>query len=192
MRGMRFNDSSDAPGLIAGTAPVRQPGRGEMLIRVHTAGVTPTECIRLPTHPRRRKENRSVGHDQMGREARSARAQQTERRDLAVCRTRLPSVPSIFTATRKATSSRKPPGRFKPMVPEDSALLGCSNSSATTCYGSITQTESDGQIATYADVKFVPRQLSEPREEYHELRIASRPRLIPFDLSSWAVINPLT
>ena len=69
MRGMRFNDSSDAPGLIAGTAPVRQPGRGEMLIRVHTAGVTPTECIRLPTHPRRRKENRSdSGHDQMGRE----------------------------------------------------------------------------------------------------------------------------
>ena len=84
------------------------------------------------------------------------------------------------------------PGTLQPMVPEDSALLGCSNSSATTCYGSITQTESDGQIATYADVKFVPRQLSEPREEYHELRIASRPCLIPFDLSSWAVINPLT
>ena len=40
---MRFNDSFDARALIAGTAPVPQPGRGEMLIRVHAAGVTPTE-----------------------------------------------------------------------------------------------------------------------------------------------------
>ena len=52
--------------------------------------------------------------------------------------------------------------------------------------------ESDGQIQTYADLKFVPRQLSEPRQEYHGLRIATRPCLNPFDLSSWAVINPLT
>ena len=56
------------------------------------------------------------------------------------------------------------PGTLKPMVPEDSALLGCSSSQATTSFGSITQTEADGQIATYTDVKFVPRQLSEPRQ----------------------------
>ncbi|MGA7880006.1 MAG: alcohol dehydrogenase catalytic domain-containing protein [Terrimicrobiaceae bacterium] len=49
MRVMRFNDSSDAPALIAGTAPVPQPGRGELLIRVHTAGVTPTELLWYPT-----------------------------------------------------------------------------------------------------------------------------------------------
>jgi NADPH:quinone reductase-like Zn-dependent oxidoreductase len=49
MRVMRFNDSSDAPALIAGTAPVPQPGRGEMLIRVHAAGVTPTELLWYPT-----------------------------------------------------------------------------------------------------------------------------------------------
>ena len=49
MRVMRFNDSSDAPALIAGTAPVPQPGRGEMLIRVHAAGVTPTELRWYPT-----------------------------------------------------------------------------------------------------------------------------------------------
>ena len=84
------------------------------------------------------------------------------------------------------------PGTLQPMVPEDSALLGCSTSQATTSFGSVTQTEADGQIQTYADLKFVPRQLSEPRQEYHELRIATRPCLIPFDLSSWAVINPLT
>jgi NADPH:quinone reductase-like Zn-dependent oxidoreductase len=46
---MRFNDSFDAPALIAGTAPVPQPGRGEMLIRVHAAGVTPTELRWYPT-----------------------------------------------------------------------------------------------------------------------------------------------
>ena len=49
MRVMRFNDSSDAPALIPGTAPVPQPDRGEMLIRVHAAGVAPTELLWYPT-----------------------------------------------------------------------------------------------------------------------------------------------
>jgi NADPH:quinone reductase-like Zn-dependent oxidoreductase len=49
MKVMRFNNSSDAPALIAGTAAVPQPGRGEMLIRVHAAGVTPTELRWYPT-----------------------------------------------------------------------------------------------------------------------------------------------
>ena len=49
MRVMRFNGSSDAPALIAGTAPVPQPSRGEMLVRVHAAGVTPTELLWYPT-----------------------------------------------------------------------------------------------------------------------------------------------
>jgi NADPH:quinone reductase-like Zn-dependent oxidoreductase len=49
MKVMRFNDFSDAPALIAGTAPVPQPGRGEMLIRVYAAGVTPTELRWYPT-----------------------------------------------------------------------------------------------------------------------------------------------
>jgi NADPH:quinone reductase-like Zn-dependent oxidoreductase len=40
---MRFNDSSDASALIAGTAPVPEPSCGELLIRIHAAGVTPTE-----------------------------------------------------------------------------------------------------------------------------------------------------
>ena len=46
---MRFNDSFDAPALITGTAPVPQPCRGEMLVRVHAAGVTPTELQWYPT-----------------------------------------------------------------------------------------------------------------------------------------------
>jgi NADPH:quinone reductase-like Zn-dependent oxidoreductase len=49
MKVMRFNDSSNVPALIAGTAPVPEPGRGEMLIRVHAAGVTPTELRWYPT-----------------------------------------------------------------------------------------------------------------------------------------------
>ena len=49
MKVMRFNDSYDAPALIAGTAPVPQPGRGEILVRVHAAGVTPTELRWYPT-----------------------------------------------------------------------------------------------------------------------------------------------
>ncbi|HEY5811706.1 MAG TPA: NADP-dependent oxidoreductase [Terrimicrobiaceae bacterium] len=49
MRVVRFNNSLDSPALIAGTASVPQPGRGEILIRVHAAGVTPTELQWYPT-----------------------------------------------------------------------------------------------------------------------------------------------
>jgi NADPH:quinone reductase-like Zn-dependent oxidoreductase len=49
MKVMRFNDSLDSPALIAGTAPVPQPGRGEILVRIHAAGVTPTELQWYPT-----------------------------------------------------------------------------------------------------------------------------------------------
>ena len=49
MRVMRFNDSTDAPALIAATALVPQPRPDEMLIRVLAAGVTPTELRWYPT-----------------------------------------------------------------------------------------------------------------------------------------------
>ena len=49
MKVMRFNDSSDAPALLACTAPVPQPGRGEILVRIRAAGVTPTELQWYPT-----------------------------------------------------------------------------------------------------------------------------------------------
>jgi hypothetical protein len=82
-------------------------------------------------------------------------------------------------------------GALKKMVPDDTCIVGCSNSPATVSYGSISQTEQDGEVRTYADVKFVPRRLSTPREDKVELRIASRPALVPFDLSGWVVIKPL-
>jgi NADPH:quinone reductase-like Zn-dependent oxidoreductase len=49
MKVMRFNDSRDAPALVVAIAPVPEPGGGEVLIRVHAAGVTPTELLWFPT-----------------------------------------------------------------------------------------------------------------------------------------------
>ena len=70
-------------------------------------------------------------------------------------------------------------------------LIGCSKSPATTSYGSVTQIEQDGSAQTYSDLKYVPRRLATPKEDRVELRIASRPCLIPFDLASWAVLKPV-
>ena len=49
MRIMRFNDSIDAPALIAATAPVPRPRPDELLTRVRAAGVTPTELQWYPS-----------------------------------------------------------------------------------------------------------------------------------------------
>ena len=80
---------------------------------------------------------------------------------------------------------------LKPMIDPKTVLLGCSKSPATTSFGSITQIEQSGEAASYSDLKFVPRRLATPREDRVELRIASRPCLVPYDLSSWAVLKPL-
>jgi hypothetical protein len=80
---------------------------------------------------------------------------------------------------------------LKPMIADDTVLLGCSKSPATTSYGAVTQVEQDGSTQTYSDLKFVPRRLAIPKEDRTELRIASRPCLVPFDLASWAVLKPV-
>jgi NADPH:quinone reductase-like Zn-dependent oxidoreductase len=49
MNVMRFNDLPGSPALIPGTAPIPEPKAGELLIRVHAAGVTPTELQWYPT-----------------------------------------------------------------------------------------------------------------------------------------------
>lgn len=46
---MRLSESPDAPLLIAADVPQPRPQRGELLVRVHAAGVTPTELLWLPT-----------------------------------------------------------------------------------------------------------------------------------------------
>jgi NADPH:quinone reductase-like Zn-dependent oxidoreductase len=49
MNVMRFNDSLENPALVLGTAPIPQPKAGELLIRVHAAGVTTAELQWYPT-----------------------------------------------------------------------------------------------------------------------------------------------
>jgi hypothetical protein len=44
MKVMRFNDSPEAPALIFGTAPIPESKEGELLIKVHAAGVTQPSC----------------------------------------------------------------------------------------------------------------------------------------------------
>jgi hypothetical protein len=83
-------------------------------------------------------------------------------------------------------------GVLKQMVPDDTCIVGCSTSPATVSYGSVAQTEQDGTVRTYADVKFIPRRLATPKEDKVEMRITSRPTLVPFDLSGWVVLKPLT
>ena len=47
----------DAPALIADAAPVPKPGRGEILVRIFAAGVTPNRVTLVPdnSHARRFK-----------------------------------------------------------------------------------------------------------------------------------------
>jgi NADPH:quinone reductase-like Zn-dependent oxidoreductase len=69
MNVMRFNDALDAPALMAGTAPVPEPGPGEILVRVFAAGVTPTELLWYPiTHTRdgARRSSAIPGHEFSG------------------------------------------------------------------------------------------------------------------------------
>ncbi len=49
MQVMRFNDSTAAPALIPGNAPIPRPRPGQLLIRVRAAGVTQTELLWYPT-----------------------------------------------------------------------------------------------------------------------------------------------
>ena len=49
MKVVRFDNSGGAPALVADTAPVPQPDQGQLLVRVHAAGVTRTEVLWYPT-----------------------------------------------------------------------------------------------------------------------------------------------
>jgi len=49
MHAFRFNDSPESPDLIPVEMEIPSPGPGERLIRIHAAGVTPTELVWYPT-----------------------------------------------------------------------------------------------------------------------------------------------
>ena len=45
MNAWQYNDNPEAPGLLRAELDRPTPGPGELLIRVHAAGVTPTELL---------------------------------------------------------------------------------------------------------------------------------------------------
>src|SRR5262247_445379 len=69
MRTMRLSEAADGPVLIEEHVPKPQPGRGELLVRVYAAGVTPTELLWYPTTHAKNGERRShavPGHEFSG------------------------------------------------------------------------------------------------------------------------------
>jgi NADPH:quinone reductase-like Zn-dependent oxidoreductase len=69
MKTMRLADSAQASVLIEDDVAQPQPRRGELLVRVHAAGVTPTEPLWYPTthHKDGKKRSRAIpGHEFSG------------------------------------------------------------------------------------------------------------------------------
>lgn len=69
MKTMRWSDAAQPPVLIEETVPQPQPQRGELLVRVYAAGVTPTELLWYPTTHSKHGERRShavPGHEFSG------------------------------------------------------------------------------------------------------------------------------
>jgi NADPH:quinone reductase-like Zn-dependent oxidoreductase len=69
MKTIRLYDSEKPPVLVVENAPQPQPRRGELLIRVYAAGVTPTELLWYPTTHNKDGEKRSravPGHEFSG------------------------------------------------------------------------------------------------------------------------------
>ena len=56
---MRLSDSDQPPVLVEENVPRPQPGRGELLVQIYAAGVTPTELLWYPTTHNKGGEKRS-------------------------------------------------------------------------------------------------------------------------------------
>jgi NADPH:quinone reductase-like Zn-dependent oxidoreductase len=69
MKIMRLNDSAEAPALVGATIETPRPASGEVLVRVHAAGVMPTELLWYPTtHTKSGDQRRGAvpGHEFSG------------------------------------------------------------------------------------------------------------------------------
>src|SRR5215813_2818526 len=69
MKAMRLADSGETTALVEEKLPQPQPGRGELLIQVHAAGVTSKELLWYPTTHKKSGESRSCaipGHEFSG------------------------------------------------------------------------------------------------------------------------------
>src|SRR4051812_30940264 len=58
MKIMRLTDGPDGSVLVEDSAPVPTPGKGEVLVRVYAAGVTPSEIQWYPTSHTKSGEKR--------------------------------------------------------------------------------------------------------------------------------------
>jgi len=66
---IRLTDSHKVPALVEGSVLQPKPGRGELLVRVCAAGMTPTELLWYPTSHSKNGEKRSraiPGHEFSG------------------------------------------------------------------------------------------------------------------------------
>jgi NADPH:quinone reductase-like Zn-dependent oxidoreductase len=66
---VRLSHSEQPPLLVEANVPQPQPQRGELLVRVYAAGVTPTEVVWYPTTHDKSGEKRSCavpGHEFSG------------------------------------------------------------------------------------------------------------------------------
>jgi NADPH:quinone reductase-like Zn-dependent oxidoreductase len=66
---MRLSDSGQPPMLVEENVPRPQPSRGELLVQIYAAGVTPTELLWYPTTHNKDGEKRSrvvPGHELSG------------------------------------------------------------------------------------------------------------------------------
>jgi hypothetical protein len=75
-----------------------------------------------------------------------------------------------------------------PMIPPHCAIVGTSVPSGTAFYGSILQMDDDG-FTESAQAKLVPRIITDLKNEDSEIRVQSRPCLVPNDVMSWTLIN---
>jgi NADPH:quinone reductase-like Zn-dependent oxidoreductase len=69
VRAMRLSDSSPSAPLVEADIPQPQPGRDELMVRVHAAGVTPKELLWYPTtHDKNGETRRNAvpGHEFSG------------------------------------------------------------------------------------------------------------------------------
>jgi NADPH:quinone reductase-like Zn-dependent oxidoreductase len=69
MKAMRLSDSAQPPVLVEENVPRPQPGRGELLVQIYAAGVTPTELLWYTTTHNKDGDKRSravPGHEFSG------------------------------------------------------------------------------------------------------------------------------
>lgn len=77
------------------------------------------------------------------------------------------------------------------MIPSHVCLVGTSTPSGFRYYGSILQMGDSGQHEEVENTPMVPRLLRDIKNEVCEVRLQSRPALVPYDLGGFTVLHAL-